>query len=39
MARDLDAREGMKPREIAGGTGPHAVAAALDEARARLAKL
>jgi argininosuccinate lyase len=39
MARYLDAREGMKTREIAGGTGPNAVAAALDEARARLAKL
>ena len=39
MARYLDAREGMKTREITGGTGPNAVAAALDEARARLAKL
>ena len=39
MARYLDAREGMKTREITGGTGPSAVAAALDEARARLAKL
>jgi len=39
MARYLDAREGMKTREIAGGTGPSAVAAALDEARARLARL
>jgi argininosuccinate lyase len=39
MARYLDAREGMKTREITGGTGPNAVAAALDEARARLARL
>jgi len=39
MARYLDAREGIKTREITGGTGPNAVAAALDEARARLAKL
>ena len=39
MARYLDAREGMKTREITGGTGPNAVAAALDEARARLKKL
>jgi argininosuccinate lyase len=39
VARLLDPREGMKTREIAGGTGPRAVAAALDEARARLARL
>ncbi len=39
MARYLDPREGMKTREIAGGTGPRAVATALEEARARLAKL
>ena len=34
MARLLDPREGMKTREIAGGTGPEAVAAALIAARA-----
>ena len=39
VARLLDPREGMKTREIAGGTGPRAVSAALDEARARLARL
>jgi argininosuccinate lyase len=39
MARYLDPREGMKTREIAGGTGPNAVAGALEEARARLASL
>jgi argininosuccinate lyase len=39
VARLLDPREGMKTREIAGGTGPRAVAAALEEARARLARL
>jgi len=32
-------REGMKTREIRGGTGPEAVAAALDEAEARLKQL
>lgn len=37
MARLLDPREGMKSREILGGTGPNAVSAALAEARARLA--
>ncbi|MGE5570357.1 MAG: argininosuccinate lyase [Rhodospirillales bacterium] len=36
MARLLDPREGMKSREIAGGTGPDAVAAALAEAAQRL---
>jgi argininosuccinate lyase len=36
MARLLDPREGMKSREIAGGTGPAAVAMALREARSRL---
>ena len=36
MARLLDPREGMKSREIAGGTGPGAVAAALAEAAQRL---
>jgi argininosuccinate lyase len=39
VARFLDPREGMKTREIAGGTGPRAVAAALLAARARLAEL
>ncbi|MEP6715861.1 MAG: argininosuccinate lyase [Terriglobia bacterium] len=36
VARLLDPREGMKTREITGGTGPQAVAAAMVEARARL---
>ncbi len=35
----LDPREGMKTREIAGGTGPDTVAAALITARVRLANL
>ncbi len=35
----LDPREGMKTREIAGGTGPETVAAALVTARLRLANL
>jgi len=39
VARLLDPREGMKTREIVGGTGPATVAAALAEARARLANL
>ena len=39
VARLLDPREGMKTREIAGGTGPATVAAALAEARERLANL
>jgi argininosuccinate lyase len=39
VARLLDPREGMKTREIAGGTGPGAVAAALTAARSRLAEL
>jgi argininosuccinate lyase len=39
VARLLDPREGMKTREIRGGTGPAAVAAALAEARLRLARL
>ena len=37
MARLLDPREGMRSREILGGTGPQAVARALEEARERLA--
>ena len=36
VARLLDPREGMKTREIAGGTGPGVVAAALETARRRL---
>jgi argininosuccinate lyase len=39
MARLLDPREGLKTREIAGGTGPAAVAQALAEARKRLEKM
>ncbi|MBM3728346.1 MAG: argininosuccinate lyase [Acidobacteria bacterium] len=39
IARLLDPAEGMKTREIRGGTGPAAVAAALDEAGRRLAVL
>ncbi|HKW96200.1 MAG TPA: argininosuccinate lyase [Bryobacteraceae bacterium] len=37
FARLLDPAEGMKSREIAGGTGPQSVAKALDAARTRLA--
>lgn len=37
IARLLKPREGMASREIAGGTGPQAVAAALAEARRRIA--
>jgi argininosuccinate lyase len=36
MARLLDPREGMKTREIPGGTGPQTVTQALEEAAARL---
>lgn len=39
MAKLLQPREGMKTREIAGGTGPNAVAAALREAQDRLERL
>jgi argininosuccinate lyase len=39
MARLLDARAGLRTREIAGGTGPQAVAQALAQARVRLAKM
>jgi argininosuccinate lyase len=39
IARLLDPREGMKTREIAGGTGPGVVAAALVAARRRLADM
>lgn len=39
MARLMQPREGMKTREIPGGTGPASVAAALDEAERRLAAM
>ena len=39
MARLLQPAEGMKTREIPGGTGPAAVAKALDEAAVRLAQM
>ena len=39
FARLLDPKEGMKSREIAGGTGPQAVSAALAEARERLTEM
>ncbi len=39
FARLLDPRPGMESREVPGGTGPKAVAAALTEARARLARM
>jgi argininosuccinate lyase len=39
MARLLDPAEGMKSREVPGGTGLEAVAKALAEARARLAQM
>jgi argininosuccinate lyase len=39
FARLLDPRPGMMSRELPGGTGPQAVAAALAEARERLAKM
>jgi argininosuccinate lyase len=39
VARLLDPREGMKTREIVGGTGPGVVAAALANAHQRLAAL
>jgi argininosuccinate lyase len=39
MARFLSPAEGMKTREIAGGTGPQAVKEALDEAGRRLAEM
>ena len=39
VARYLDPLEGMRMREIAGGTGPETVAQALIEARMRLANL
>jgi argininosuccinate lyase len=39
MARLLTPAEGMKSRELPGGTGPNSVARALDEAEARLAAM
>jgi argininosuccinate lyase len=39
MARLLDPKEGMRTREIAGGTGPETVRKALEEATARLDSL
>ncbi len=36
MARLLDPREGLRSRELPGGTGPNAVSEALDQARRRL---
>ena len=39
MARLVDAREGLRSREIPGGTGPQAVAQALEQARVRLAQM
>ncbi len=39
LARFLDPRESVKNRELPGGTGPQAVAAALAEARRRLADM
>jgi argininosuccinate lyase len=39
FAKLLDPRPGMQSREVPGGTGPNAVAAALTEARARLAQM
>jgi len=39
IARYLIPAEGIRTRELPGGTGPHAVAAALDEAEARLIAL
>jgi argininosuccinate lyase len=39
MIRLMQPREGMKSREVRGGTGPQAVAKALDEAATRLSQL
>jgi hypothetical protein len=39
MARLLDPRAGLLSREIPGGTGPKAVAQALEQARVRLAQM
>src|SRR5258706_3853565 len=39
LAALLDPRRGMRSREVPGGTGPEAVAAALTEAKARLQRM
>ena len=39
IAALLDPREGLQTREVPGGTGPRAVASALEEARRRLAAM
>ena len=39
IARLLDPKQGMKSREVVGGTGPGAVSAALNAARDRLAQM
>ena len=39
MARLLDPRQGIETREIPGGTGPHSVMQALQEAELRLARM
>ena len=39
MIRVMKPSEGMKTREIRGGTGPQTVAKALDEAQERLSQL
>ena len=39
LARLLDPREGMRTREIFGGTGPETVARALAEAERRLSRM
>ena len=39
MVRLMNPSEGMKTREVIGGTGPASVAAALDAAAARLKQL
>jgi argininosuccinate lyase len=39
IARLLDPKQGMQSREVVGGTGPAAVAAALEAARARLTQM
>jgi len=39
LAALLDPRRGMDSREVAGGTGPRAVASALEAARERLERM
>jgi hypothetical protein len=39
LAALLDPRKGMQSREIVGGTGPRSVAAALETAKERLARM